>query len=75
MAVIEEPRKVSVGLELNTGTHAGVMTTKTIKLGTLNTTTWNAQKVINIVDLAEPCLQYPINAVRKTLVSDLVEDD
>ena len=75
MAVSSAVKKVSVNIKLNNGTTNGVVKTLSLSLGTLNKTSFDAQKAMNIVNLLGDCLSKPVYAVEKVEVSTLTEDD
>ena len=75
MSVQSKLTKISVNTKLNNGTKDGKVTTVNVSLGTMNTSTYNDQKAMNIVDLLEPCLAKEVVGVQKVEVSDLTKGE
>lgn len=63
--------KISVNVMLNNGNNK----TLSISLGSLNKDAFDADKVMAIVDLLEPCLEKTINSVEKVEVSTLTSSN
>ena len=65
-------KKVSVNVKLDNGTDAaGNVKTVGVSLGTLSTSGFDANKVMAIVPLLEPCLTKSVYSVEKVEVSTL----
>ena len=76
MAVTTTTSKVSVNVKLNNGTNAnGTEKTLSLSLGSLNKSAFDADKVMAIVALLEPCLEKTVNSVEKVEVSTLTDDE
>lgn len=66
------PKKVSVNIKLNNGTDsAGNVKTVSVNLGKLSLTRFDADKVLAVKTLLEPCLAKTVHAVEKVEVSTL----
>lgn len=65
-------KKVSVSVRLDNGTDAdGNTITVGLGLGSINKDTFNADKVLAIVGVLEPCLNKTVDSVEKTEVSTI----
>ncbi len=75
MAVVTETESFAITLRLNNGSNAdGTVKTIGLNLGKLNKTTFDAQKVVNIVKALTPCLDRRLYSVVKTEVSTISEE-
>ena len=75
MAVSETTKKISVNVILNTGTSNGVIQTASFSIGALSSSNYDAQKIMNIVNLLSDCLSKPVYSAEKVEVKTLTEDD
>ena len=76
MATTSTTSKVSVNVKMNNGTNTdGTAKTLSLNLGSLNKSAFDADKVMAIVDLLEPCLEKTVNSVEKVEVSTLTDDE
>ena len=77
MAVTSTLEKIAVRMNLNNGTDAqtGEVKTVSVNLGSLNPTAYNAQKVMNIVEVLAPCLTKSVVSVQEVRTSTLTDDE
>lgn len=75
MAVTATLTKAAVKMNLNNGTDAqtGEVKTVAVSLGSVNPTTYNAQKAMNIVNAIAPCLTKSVYSVHEVKTSTLTE--
>lgn len=75
MAVKEEMKSLKANMLMNMGISAsGNVVTKSIGIGTLNTSAWDAQKALNIIDAVSECLTQPLYSAEASKVYRLSED-
>lgn len=76
MAIVTTLNKVAINLKLNYGTDdQGDQVTKTVSLSSLNPTAFDESKVMSIVGLLTPCLNFPVLSTNKTENSTMVESE
>lgn len=75
MSVVSAIKKITVNVKLNNGTKNGTVNTLTVSLGDMNEAGFDAQKVMNIVNVLGDCLDKPVYSIEKVEVSTLSEDD
>lgn len=75
MAVQSVLEKISVTMRLDDGQVGGNQKYVNSNLATLSTSRYNDQKAMNIVELMKPCLSKSVLAVKKTEVSNLVNNE
>lgn len=75
MAVTTTLTKIAVKMNLNNGTdpQTGDIKTVSVSLGALNPTTYDAQKVMNIVGAISTCLTKSIYSVQEIRTSTLTD--
>ena len=75
MAVTTTLDKIAVRMNLNNGTDPSTGQIKTVSqnLGTLNPETYDAQKVMNIVEGLVPCLTKSVYSVQEVRTSTLTD--
>lgn len=72
MAVITTLDKIAVKMNLNNGTDSqGKVKTVSQNLGSLNPETYDAQKVMNIVEGLMPCFTKAVRSVQEVRTSTL----
>lgn len=73
--VTETVTKNSIQVKLNNGSSAGKVSTVNAGFPTLNTdtSTYDAEKVMNVVSALVPCLTKSVYAVQHTTVANLVD--
>ena len=76
MPAITEIKKITVSMKLNNGTTTtGKVKTASVSLGNLNKSTFDADKVIAIVNALSPCFDLMLHSLEKTEVSQLIDGD
>ena len=76
MAVEARINSIRCNMKLNNGLDsAGNVKTLNVSLGTLNKDAWDAQKAMNIVELARPCFSRTVYSTEKTESDTLVVQD
>lgn len=76
MAVIDTVNKITVNVRVISGqTAQGTNKYLSVSLGALNKDNYVDNKALAIVTALEPCLQYTIGYVQKTVTSTLEDDE
>ena len=72
MAIIVEPKKISVNLLLENGqTEEGRVKTVNVSLGNLNVYAFDADKAYAIAEVLTPCLSKELYSIQKTETSEI----
>lgn len=75
MAAIEEPKGRTAVVKVATGTTAsGGQQTANVSIGTLDVSSWDADKAINIISSLANILAYEVVGIDTTLTSSLSAD-
>ena len=74
MAVTEEIKSLKANMLMNMGvSSSGNIVTKSISIGTLNASAWDAQKAVNIINAVSDCLSQPLYSAESSKVYRLAE--
>ena len=76
MSVISHLNSISVKINLNNGYNyqTGEINSVTVYLGSLNPATYDAAKVLAVIDALEACLTKTISSIQEVRTSTLYDD-